>query len=71
MSCRKCKNQILEGDDEYYIVHQWEAHGVRLDESDFPTANWELVKELKLHHRVTGQASAEKMFGKKATRKLL
>ena len=71
MRCRKCKNYIKEGDKEYFIVHQWEAHGVKLKEEDLPGANWDYIKELKLRHRATGQVSSEKVFGKKSTRKLI
>ena len=72
MSCRKCKYFESEGDLEYWILHQWDTHGKKLEnlKIQYPDANWELISELRVKQMETGQVSAEKHFGKKATRKI-
>ena len=63
MKCRRCKNLLDERDLEIYVVHQWEGHGVKVDDTkkmlekhlgitDF---NDEYILELTVNHKETGK----------------
>lgn len=59
MACRKCKYFIEEGDKEYFIVHQWETHGVGLEllRLKYPEAD---IDQLVKNHKETGKRSSHR-----------